>query len=78
MEMIQKPDFTLAVECNDLMLKIRINDIVLFKNVGGDVDLAPNFKRACFGLFVRQYLVLRRVGTVHICNINLREFRRSE
>jgi len=33
-ETIQNPNFTLAVECSDLILQIRVNDIILFKNVG--------------------------------------------
>lgn len=34
MKTIQNPDFTLGVECRDLILQIRINDVVLFKNRG--------------------------------------------
>lgn len=48
METIQNPCFTLAVECCDLMLQIRINDIVLFINKG---------ERKTSGLWINDFIV---------------------
>ena len=48
METIQNPDFTLAVECRDLILQIRINDVVLFKNRG---------ERKTSGLWMNDFII---------------------